>query len=262
MNALKKFFALIKAMFTKEKPAMDDNVVDKTEEEITVDNGIEDREITEKEKDTETIEEKVEVVENKKPASDILIILDNGHGEETPGKRSPVWQDGSQLLEYEFSRNIVARIASLLKNERIEYTILVPELDDISLTERYKRANNLSKERNGKAILISVHANAGGGTGWEIWTSPGQTKSDEYATILFNEAKEMFPEWRMRSDMSDGDPDKEEKFTILTKTDCPAVLTENFFMDTEKDCRFIMSETGREKIALMHVLAIRKMIGL
>ena len=33
----------------------------------------------------------------------------------------------------------------------------------------------------------------------------------------------------------------------------PAILTENFFMDTEKDCRFIMSEEGRERIANMHV---------
>lgn len=27
------------------------------------------------------------------------ILLDNGHGEDTKGKRSPVWKDGSQLLE-------------------------------------------------------------------------------------------------------------------------------------------------------------------
>lgn len=32
------------------------------------------------------------------------ILIDNGHGKETPGKRSPVWPDGSQLYEYEFNR--------------------------------------------------------------------------------------------------------------------------------------------------------------
>ena len=38
------------------------------------------------------------------------ILLDNGHGEETPGKCSPVWPDGSRLREYEFARDIVRRI--------------------------------------------------------------------------------------------------------------------------------------------------------
>ena len=34
----------------------------------------------------------------------ITILLDNGHGCDTPGKRSPVWPDGRQLLEWEFNR--------------------------------------------------------------------------------------------------------------------------------------------------------------
>ncbi|MDR1370981.1 MAG: N-acetylmuramoyl-L-alanine amidase [Dysgonamonadaceae bacterium] len=189
-----------------------------------------------------------------------LIILDNGHGKDTAGKRSPVWTDGSQLFEYEFNRDIVSRISFMLTKEEIKHSILVPEEIDISLTERVRRANELSRAWSGNAILISIHANAGGGTGWEVWTSVGKTKSDQYATILFNEAKKMFPEWKMRSDTSDGDLDKESNFTILAKTTCPAVLTENFFMDTEKDCRFIMSESGRDKIAKMHVSAIKKMV--
>ena len=66
----------------------------------------------------------------------------------------------------------------------------------------------------------------------------------------------------MRSDYSDSDPDKEANFAILTKTTCPAILTENFFMDTEKDCRFIMSNEGREQIANMHVSAIKRIMKL
>ena len=57
----------------------------------------------------------------------------------------------------------------------------------------------------------------------------------------------------MRQDHSDGDPDKESKFTILTKTRCPAVLTENLFYDNEKECRFMMSDYGRELITKLHV---------
>lgn len=190
-----------------------------------------------------------------------IVILDNGHGKETPGKRSPVWPDGTQLLEYEFNRDIVRRIVDLLESENIPYRVLVTEERDISLSERVARANKIYQVANKMAFLVSVHANAGGGTGWEIWTSKGKTKSDDIATIFFEEAQREFaPDWRMRSDYSDGDPDKEEQFTILARTQCPAVLTENFFMDTEKDCKFIMSDEGRQRVAKMHVAAIKRVI--
>lgn len=191
-------------------------------------------------------------------------MLDNGHGKNTAGKRSPVWKDGTQLLEYEFNRDIVRRIAEKLDAEGIQYRIIVPEETDVSLSERARRANEIYDQANGKAFLLSIHANAGGGTGWECYTSVGLTKADALATILCEEAtREFQPDgWRMRFDYSDGDPDKESQFTILVKTKAPAVLTENFFMDTEKDCRFIMSETGRERVANMHVAAIKRIIAL
>ncbi len=193
-----------------------------------------------------------------------IVILDNGHGKETAGKRSPVWADGSQLFEYEFNRDIVRRIAEKLEAENIPYRILVPEENDIGLSERARRANTIAKENGGKAYVLSIHANAGGGTDWEVWTSPGQTAADKIATVFFEEAgREFTPDgWRMRADYSDGDPDKEANFTILVKTTCPAILTENFFMDTEKDCRFIMSDAGRERIANMHVAAIKRVMTL
>lgn len=193
-----------------------------------------------------------------------IVILDNGHGKETAVKRSPVWADGSQLFEYEFNRDIVRRIAEKLEAENIPYRILVPEENDIGLSERARRANAIAKENGGKAYVLSIHANAGGGTGWEVWTSPGQTAADKIATVFFEEAgREFTPDgWRMRADYSDGDPDKEANFTILIKTTCPAILTENFFMDTEKDCRFIMSDAGRERIANMHVAAIKRVMTL
>ena len=38
-----------------------------------------------------------------------LWLLDPGHGIDTPGKRSPLWPDGTQLMEFEFNRDIVRR---------------------------------------------------------------------------------------------------------------------------------------------------------
>ncbi len=188
------------------------------------------------------------------------IILDNGHGIETPGKRSPVWADGSQLFEYEFNRAIASMVYSSLVSLGIDSVLLVPEIEDVSLLERVKRANKIHR-LYGSSLLVSIHANAGGGSGWEIWTSKGETWSDIYATHFFDEAKVMLPSFRMRSDYQDGDPDKESQFYILRKTICPAVLTENLFMDTEEDCRFIMSIEGRRIIADIHINAILNVLS-
>ncbi|MCM1077881.1 MAG: N-acetylmuramoyl-L-alanine amidase [Bacteroidales bacterium] len=190
------------------------------------------------------------------------LILDNGHGANTSGKRSPVWADGSQLMEYEFNRDIVKRIAEQCKEGGIDCRVLVPEDRDISLAERCRRANAIYNETGGKCFLISIHANAGGGTGWEAYTSPGKTKADDIATELYRQAETEFARdgWKMRRDMSDDDPDKEEGFYILKHTKCPAVLTENFFMDTEKDCRLIMSEYGRWRVTQIHYRAIKNII--
>ena len=37
------------------------------------------------------------------------VLLDNGHGENTAGKRSPKWKDGTQLFEWEYAREIAQR---------------------------------------------------------------------------------------------------------------------------------------------------------
>jgi len=181
-----------------------------------------------------------------------MIIIDPGHGHNTKGKASPIWPDGSQLFEWEFNRDVAKRIQRDLSAQSIKSVILVEEAIDVYLHVRADRANRIARDFPG-SFLISIHGNAGGGEGWEVYTSPGQTKSDQLATKLFESAKYYLQGFKLRHDYSDGDPDKESKFTILTRTKCPAVLTENLFYDNEKECRFMLSDYGRELITKLHV---------
>lgn len=194
--------------------------------------------------------------------SNFHYILDAGHGGMvngqyvTPGKRSPVWPDGRQLFEGVFNRMVVRRIADLCQNAGIQCTILVPEELDISLGERVRRANAIASQT--PSIFVSVHSNAGGGTGWEVFTTPALTHSDPVATVFFNSARKFLPTFKMRADFSDGDPDQESNFYVIKNTICPAILTENLFMDTlNPDCELLMSPQGVETIAQLHFDAIR-----
>ncbi len=190
----------------------------------------------------------------------MIVLLDNGHGGlingeyQTAGKRSPVWDDGSQLFEGEFNRAIISGIVQALTQQQIPYVVITPEYKDISLETRVKRANKYKTE---SCFFLSVHSNAGGGRGFEVFTSPGQTTSDSIATLFGEEFQKTFPDRRLRADYSDADLDKERRFYVLSKTAMPAVLTENFFMDNEDECRnILMTAAGRQKIVDFHVNAI------
>ena len=106
------------------------------------------------------------------------ILIDNGHGVDTAGKRSP---DGS-LREYKYAREIAEKVVSELKKRGFDAERIVTEENDISLSERCRRVNSICDRVGTKnVILVSIHCNAAGNgsqwmnaRGWEAWTSVGQ----------------------------------------------------------------------------------------
>lgn len=181
-----------------------------------------------------------------------MILIDNGHGENTPGKRSP---DGV-FREYLFTREIAQEVERELRKSRYECERIVRCAMDVSLAQRAKIVNEYCAEYGTKnVVLISIHVNAAGNgewmnaRGWSAYTSKGKTKSDDLATMLYEEAEKNFAGQKIRKDYQDGDADWEENFYLLKNTKCPAVLVENFFMDNKEDLAYLQSREGREAIA-------------
>ena len=129
------------------------------------------------------------------------ILIDNGHGIDTKGKRNP---DG-RLLEYVQNR-LLAR-------------------------------------------------------GWCAYTTRGNTRADALATSLYTAAQAHLPGQRLRTDYTDADPDLEKDFYLLRHTSCPAVLTENLFMDNHDDCDFLLSQEGQQALVDLHVDGITSYIS-
>ena len=204
--------------------------------------------------------------------SDMKILIDNGHGKDTPGKRSPYSACGTlpaiPFYEYQWCREIARPVVQGLRDLGYDAEILVPEETDISLAERCNRVNKICKELGASnVILVSIHSNAAGNgrdwykaVGWSAYTTPGKTKSDSLAECLYGAAEIEFQGRRIRTDKSDGDMDWEENFYILRKSLCPAVLTENFFYDNIDDIQYILSEEGRNAIIQCHIKGIIKYI--
>lgn len=188
------------------------------------------------------------------------ILIDNGHGENTPGKRSP---DGL-FREYKYVREIAEEIERELIAKGYDAERIVKETVDVPLSERSRRINEIcGRLGTANVILVSIHCNAAGNgqewknaRGWAAYTSKGNTKADKLADFLYKAAENNFPGKTIRKDFQDGDPDWEENFHMLAKTKCPAVLTENFFMDNQKDVSYLLSLEGRTSIVRAHIEGI------
>ena len=133
------------------------------------------------------------------------------------------------------------------------------EQRDTPLPVRSAFVNQVQRGKPG-AALVSVHANAlsrtneGDGQqsrGVSVWTSPGQTESDELADALYwgvctFTAHDMPAS---RGNWGDGDRDYEASFHMLTKTIGTAVLIESGFFDNLIDARILISTQGQRDLA-------------
>lgn len=191
-----------------------------------------------------------------------LWCLDNGHGKLTAGKRSPKLDDeGTRFFEYEFNRDIVARIIQQLDELGVQYYNVVPEVEVGNfLKERVARANK--KTSNLKKIYLSIHSNAGPSSsvnswaadnikGIETWHHHAGGKGKKAAAIFQKHLIEKtgFKNRHLKSQ-------SKKEFYVLRATNMPAILTENGFYNNKKEVKELMKDKVRQKIADAHVAAI------
>ena len=208
----------------------------------------------------------------------LYILLDNGHGSNTPGKCSGILSNGTRFREYSFCREVVdALYDRLLSYEQFVPIKITPETTDISLGTRVNRINQYCKKYvASNCIMISVHVNAAGnggwcsGRGWSAWTTRGETISDKLAECLYkgadfvilnnkeyvNSFKGQTKQKPIREDKSDGDRDWEANYQIIRGSNCASVLTENFFMDNKLDVEYLLSARGLTDTINIHLKGI------
>lgn len=192
------------------------------------------------------------------------ILIDPGHGIDTPGKRSP---DGL-FREYLWNRQVADLILEGLVSSGVDASLVVTETNDVSLRNRVNRVNTICNRLGASnVLLVSIHANAAGNgsawmnaKGWSCYTSRGKSKSDQVAECLYDAFEKEFQDRKIRKDMSDGDRDWEENFYVLQKSKCPAVLLENFFYDNREECAWMLQEETKRRIASAAVKGIIKYI--
>lgn len=179
--------------------------------------------------------------EDKPMSTKYTVCLDPGHGPDTVNG-SP---DGS-YKEREFAWDMYTRIRPLL--ERHGVNVICTRTDDTkpSLTARCEVSN-----KAGADLFVSLHSNADGGSGWGtargllVYTSSGPmtAKRNVAATAIVNRAHEA-------GVLLHGSGVAHQiEYTVLAKTDAPAVLIEYGFHTNQEDIGLLKDSSYRDKLA-------------
>lgn len=193
----------------------------------------------------------------------MIIILDPGHGEETPGKRSP---DG-KFREYEYCRKVAKKVKEELEKDGYKVEMTVNDNSDTPIASRCKYVNGMcSKYGKNNILLVSIHNNAAGNgknwmkaKGWSVFVSKNaSTKSKLLAECLYEEANSLGLNIRKQY------TDKGywvQNLGICRDTNCPACLVENMFQDNKEDVAYMLSEQGFKDIVSIYVNGIKRYIN-
>ncbi|PLR84367.1 hypothetical protein CVD23_11945 [Bacillus sp. V33-4] len=179
-------------------------------------------------------------------AGTVKIFIDPGHGGNDPGAV------GNGIRESDINLQIASRIRDILLSEYTRVSILMSRENDVtvSLSDRSGAANAW-----GADSLVSVHINAGGGTGYEDYIHP----SANAVTIAYRDA--MHSEIAKQIEIINRGK-KTADFHMVRVPNMPSILTENGYIDNSADAAKLKQTRYIEKIARGHVNGLEKALGL
>lgn len=176
-----------------------------------------------------------------KSLSDLVVIIDPGHGGTDPGG------SGHGFVE----KNVVLNIARHM-NKYFKMTPIQTKMtrtDDYFITLNYR--TDFAKQQNGD-IFVSLHTNAlnGSANGTETFyyartsaTNPNVVQSRALSIYMQNR---MLETWKLTN--RGVNPFGYGNFHVLRENTMPATLVEMGFIDSPKDITYIRSEVEREKM--------------
>jgi len=148
---------------------------------------------------------------------------------------------------------LAIRIGELLTGRGAE--VMLTRVSDVfvELSDRAQTANQWNAD-----FFLSVHINAGGGSGLESYIYPGTSGvTAAFQEVIHRQAARVFT--------AAGLPDrgcKQADYAVLRETDMPAVLMEYGFIDNPRDASFLKIQANRERIAQAAASGVAEAFGL
>ena len=178
------------------------------------------------------------------------IKWDKGHGGSDPGAVA------NGLKEKDLTHRIVEYAMDYLEANYTGFEQRTTRAGDqtLTLSQRADKANKW-----GADVFISVHINAGKGTGFESFVYNGGVSSQTVAlqNVLHNEILSAMRQFGNITDRGK----KRANYAVLRETKMPAVLTENLFIDSN-DAKLLKNEAFLKAVGEAHARGVAKFLGL
>lgn len=173
---------------------------------------------------------------------DKRIVIDPGHGLPDSGAV------GFSRESYEM--DITLAVAKKLRD------VLVDLGADVKMTreDKSQQYENKAKDLQNRCDIsnnfdanafLSIHCNSAtncSASGFEAFTSPGQTKADKLCNIIYQLWEQNFPDMKIRRGNLKYTIGKEENLYVLKHTKAPAVLVELGFISNSKEEKLLLSD--------------------
>ena len=207
-----------------------------------------------------------------------LVAVDNGHGMNTAGKRTPPLQQdlvingvtvrkaGEVIHEKEWNRAVADRLIIALNRCNVQTLDVAPGLSDVSIASRYTAANNAKAD-----LFISIHYNAlnaiwnwGKSTPQKGYTlmfvsQYASQKTKDFAKVVQDEIARVvpFPNNGVASDYAY----MGINVGVLRNTNMPAILSEYGFMDLWEHAQYMLNPHKQDEAAEAMCKGICKYLG-
>src|SRR5690625_1113117 len=177
------------------------------------------------------------------------IFIDPGHAGSDPGAVA------NGLSEKDLTLKIAKHVRDYLKNYNCSVKMSRTNDKTLSLSQRTNDANKW-----GADYFLSVHINAGGGTGYEDYIYNKLSNTSKTAKIRDTVHGEISKTLKKYGITNRGK--KKANFHVLRESRMPAMLSENLFIDTTNDANLLKNNAFLKDIGQAHAKGIVKAFNL
>lgn len=174
------------------------------------------------------------------------VFIIPGHGGKDGGAAS------KYMVEKEYTLKTSLALAEYLSGYGIDYKLSRTQDIDTDMNEYIRTCNNYKPD-----LVISVHYNAGGGQGFEVYHSVVGGTSKILAQNINTEMSKLM---KSRGVKTKPDSNGKDYFRVIKDTYDPAVLVEGGFVDNQSDADYI--KANYKKIAKAYADGIAKTLGI
>lgn len=172
------------------------------------------------------------------------VFIGVGHGGSDGGA-------AKYIVEKEYTLKTAFAVAEYLSGYGIDYKLSRTQDVDTDMDSKVAMCNAYRPD-----LVVDIHFNAGGGSGFEVYRSVVGGVSKTLAENINSEVAKIFPSRGVKTRTLDNGRDY---FAIIRETSAPSVLLEGGFVDSKKDADFI--KANYKKLAKAYADGVAKTLG-